>query len=241
MRLETHQLRQHLCAWDDGNRTLPGFNNLRIVFAHGGRANYHICIANVLSPVPFLELNAQRFKPLRDFRTLQVRTRNIKARVNQNLSYARHAYAAYAYEMNMLNTTKHKLTAVFDLCTLVFALLEMIAISHHTNKDQRSKTKDQFLYQIYCCCRSVAACEFAALFFHSCQLIRRFYQQGNLFSEPFACQIFLQDHSRSARRFERFGILALMIVRRLRERDHDCRLASRDEFCGRRRSSARDD
>src|ERR1043165_5188441 len=108
MRLESHHLRQHLRARDDWNRTMPSFNNLWIVLAHGGRANDHVSVANVFSPVPFFEINAQELQPLRHFGAFQVRAGNVKAGVNQNLCDTGHAYAADAYEMNLLNTTKHK-------------------------------------------------------------------------------------------------------------------------------------
>src|SRR5687768_17024708 len=72
--LESHQLREHFSAWNDGNRALSCLNDFRIVIANGSRANNNVRMADVLSSVTFKDLDTHLLKSIGDTRTLQVGT-----------------------------------------------------------------------------------------------------------------------------------------------------------------------
>ena len=59
VRLESHQLGQHLGARDDGDRAPPRFEHFGVVVAHGGRAHDDVRAADVLRRVPLVNLRAQ--------------------------------------------------------------------------------------------------------------------------------------------------------------------------------------
>ena len=64
-------------------------------------------IADIFSRVSFGNFRAEFFQMRRHFGLFLIRPGHAKAKVGQHFGYARHADAADAYKMNMLETTKH--------------------------------------------------------------------------------------------------------------------------------------
>ena len=82
-------------------------DDLGIVIAHCGRANNHMRVAYVLSVVAFREIDTQLLQTISCAGTFRVRARDSKAQIHQHLGDTRHADAANADKMNMLNATEH--------------------------------------------------------------------------------------------------------------------------------------
>ena len=108
VRLEPHQLGQHLGARNHRNRPAPRFGDFRIVVAHRGRTHDDVSVADIFRLVPFGEFNAHLLQPISHARVFEIGTRHAEAEVDQHLCDAGHADAADADEMNVLNATKHK-------------------------------------------------------------------------------------------------------------------------------------
>jgi hypothetical protein len=66
-----------------------------------------VSVADILGRMTFGNFNAELFEMGRNIRLFLIRTRHAKTKVRQNLGNARHAYAADADEVNVLETPKH--------------------------------------------------------------------------------------------------------------------------------------
>src|SRR5262249_33208354 len=108
VRLESHQFGEHLCARDHRDRTPMRFDDLGIVVAHGSRANEDVWMSDVLSAVTFEDLHAQLLQAIGDVGSLQIRSGDTEAEIDQHLRDAGHADATDAYEMDVLNASKHR-------------------------------------------------------------------------------------------------------------------------------------
>src|SRR5438034_9463271 len=71
---KTHQLSQHLRARNDRDRSSLGFNNFRIVIAHGRGTNYHMRITDIARWMSFVEFNNHFPQTIAQRRMLQKRT-----------------------------------------------------------------------------------------------------------------------------------------------------------------------
>ena len=107
MRFQSHELREHLGARNNRNRTLVRLNDLGIVVAHGGGANHDVRVTDVLSTVTFKDLYAHLLQAIGDAGTFQIRTGDTKAKIAQYLGNTGHADAADANEMDVLYPSKH--------------------------------------------------------------------------------------------------------------------------------------
>src|SRR5205085_4747275 len=83
------------------------FSNFRIVVTDGGRTNDNVRITDVLSRMTFGNFYSQRLQAISNFRFLLIGTADSESEVSQHFGNARHAYAADADKMNVLEWSKH--------------------------------------------------------------------------------------------------------------------------------------
>ena len=69
-------------------------------------------IAHIFSVVPFSEIDSHLLQSIRRAGAFRIRARNTEAEVDQHLGDARHADAANADKMNVLNATEHLFVVV---------------------------------------------------------------------------------------------------------------------------------
>src|SRR5262249_38691606 len=105
--LEAHQLGQHFRALNNRNVELVSFGDLRIVRGDGGTGDDDFGVRSVFGAVALKSDRAEAGEPLSDCGRLQVRARNLVAKVQQNAGDAAHADAADAYEMDALDLGEH--------------------------------------------------------------------------------------------------------------------------------------
>src|SRR6185369_2007606 len=84
------------------------FDDFRIVVTHSSRPNDDVRMSDVLGTVTFEDLNTHLLQAIRDSGSFEIRSRNTEPEIDEHLGDAGHADAADAYEMNVLNSPKHK-------------------------------------------------------------------------------------------------------------------------------------
>ncbi len=83
------------------------FDDLRIVFTHGGGTNHHVRVAYVLAIVTFSKFNSHLLQTIGRGRFFRVGTGDTETQIDQHLGDARHADATNADKMDVLNSAEH--------------------------------------------------------------------------------------------------------------------------------------
>jgi hypothetical protein len=98
--LEAHELGEHFRAANDGQAFFSRSDKFRIIALDGSRDHDDLRRAEVFCAVTDMDKRAFAAQP-NDIGALgRVRALDRVAEIEQNLGYARHAYAAYSYKMN---------------------------------------------------------------------------------------------------------------------------------------------
>src|ERR1700690_116244 len=92
---------------------LVRFRDLGVPSIDGRGRDHDFGAGYVLGTVAFENERAQILKAIRDYRSLEIRPRNLVAEIQQHLGNPAHADAADAYEMNALNLGKHRVRVNF--------------------------------------------------------------------------------------------------------------------------------
>src|SRR6185369_6561528 len=91
-------------------------DDFRIVFAHGSRADDDVRMSDIFSSVAFEDFNPHVLQAIGYVRAFQIGAGDTKAEIHQYLGNAGHADTTDAYEMNMLDPTKHFFLLFVPFC-----------------------------------------------------------------------------------------------------------------------------
>ncbi len=83
------------------------FHDFRIVVTHCGGTNHHVSVTHVFGVMAFGKFNSHLLQPVRDVGFLCVGTGHTESQIDQHLGDTRHADAANANKMDVLNSSKH--------------------------------------------------------------------------------------------------------------------------------------
>ena len=111
-------------------RTTVRLDDFRIVVADGSRANDDVRVSDVLRCMSFKDLDTHLLQAVGDVRAFQIGARDAKAEIDEHLGDAGHADAADAYEMDVLNATKHFLATKRHINTkniFLFTRVKLVA------------------------------------------------------------------------------------------------------------------
>ena len=105
--LHAHQLSQHLRAWHDGYRHLPGLHDFRVVGVHGTGCHHCFSSGHIAGSVADEGLDAQGGQPLQGSAVAEVRARHGVAHIRQHFGNAGHACATDADKMDVRDGVLH--------------------------------------------------------------------------------------------------------------------------------------
>src|SRR6185369_1423756 len=91
-------------------------DDFRIVVTHGSRADDDVRMSDIFSSVAFEDFNTHVLQAIGDVRAFQIGAGHTKAEIHQHLGNAGHADTTDAYEMNVLDPTKHFFLLFVPFC-----------------------------------------------------------------------------------------------------------------------------
>src|SRR5690606_37314561 len=105
--LQTHEFRQHECTGNHWNTGCPGGKHFRIVRGHGRGNDNSAHAFDVFGAVTNQHLGPKGFQTASDGRSLQIRTTDRIAEVQQNFGDSAHAGSTYTNEVDALDSVFH--------------------------------------------------------------------------------------------------------------------------------------